>query len=119
MDEVAVSDLRKLISEYVNRVVYGGETIILTRHGKRIAKLVPCKEDSAVKGWEKMRRRGALIEEQNRERLRNLTLEQAISDLESLLCEPPVGDFSSSGEAPLPVSLARLIDRRKGRGKEE
>ncbi len=112
MSEIAISDLRKAISEYVNRVVYGGETIILTRHGKKVAQLVPYKEEPA-KGWEKMKRRGALIEAQNRERLQKLTLEQAIAGLESLLREPPVGDVSRSAKSKLPVSLARLIERKK------
>ena len=44
MSEIAISDLRKMISECVNRVIYGGETLILTRHGKKIARLVPFDE---------------------------------------------------------------------------
>ncbi len=39
--EVAVSQAREQLSEIVNRAGYGHETIYLTRHGRRIAALVP------------------------------------------------------------------------------
>jgi prevent-host-death family protein len=40
---VTVSEARKRLSELVNRVAYGGETVILEKHGKPVAKLVPHK----------------------------------------------------------------------------
>ncbi|MFK5689429.1 type II toxin-antitoxin system Phd/YefM family antitoxin [Ornithinimicrobium sp. LYQ92] len=40
-EEVAVSEARGQLSELVNRVRFGGERIVLTRHGKGVAALVP------------------------------------------------------------------------------
>lgn len=40
-DEVPVSEARGQLSELVNRVRFGGESIVLTRHGKGVAALVP------------------------------------------------------------------------------
>jgi len=41
MDEVPVSEARGQLSELVNRVRFAGESIVLTRHGKGVAALVP------------------------------------------------------------------------------
>ena len=38
--EIAVTKARKIFAELVNRVVYGGEEVVLTRHGKAVAGLV-------------------------------------------------------------------------------
>jgi prevent-host-death family protein len=38
--EIAVTKARKIFAELVNRVVYGGEEVVLTRHGKTVAALV-------------------------------------------------------------------------------
>ena len=40
-DEVSVTDARAQFSELVNRVGYGKERIILTRHGKPLVALLP------------------------------------------------------------------------------
>ena len=40
MDEVPVTQARAELSDLVNRVVYGGERIVLTRHGKAVAAIV-------------------------------------------------------------------------------
>ncbi|MDF2992230.1 MAG: prevent-host-death family protein [Microbacterium sp.] len=40
-NEVPVSEARGQLSELVNRVRFGGESIVLTRHGKGVAALVP------------------------------------------------------------------------------
>lgn len=49
MDEVAVEevdvslvDFRRGLTEYVNSVAYSGEVVVITRNGKRLARLVPC-----------------------------------------------------------------------------
>jgi prevent-host-death family protein len=52
-----VAVAKKLFSDLVGRVAYGGETILITRRGKPMAKLVPVRdgEDAPhlgnVKGW--------------------------------------------------------------------
>ncbi|MFI0356156.1 type II toxin-antitoxin system Phd/YefM family antitoxin [Actinomadura sp. 9N407] len=38
--EIAVTKARKIFAELVNRVVYGGEEVVLTRHGKTVAGIV-------------------------------------------------------------------------------
>lgn len=104
-------------------VVFGGEKVVLERHGKKVAQLVPYEEPPppppaeapSTKGWERMKRRGRLIEAQNRDRLRGLTMEQAISDLQSLLRETPAGG-APPARPPHPVSLARILVARKHRG---
>jgi len=40
MIEVRVSDVRRDLSEHINRVAYGNERIVFTRHGKGIVALV-------------------------------------------------------------------------------
>jgi prevent-host-death family protein len=40
-DEVSVTDARAQFSELINRVGYGKERIILTRHGKPLVALLP------------------------------------------------------------------------------
>ncbi len=41
MNEVPVSEARRDLSELTNRVAYGDERIVLTRHGKGLVALVP------------------------------------------------------------------------------
>lgn len=41
MNEVPVSEARRDLSELTNRVAYGDERIMLTRHGKGLVALVP------------------------------------------------------------------------------
>ncbi|WP_238010259.1 type II toxin-antitoxin system Phd/YefM family antitoxin [Dactylosporangium sp. AC04546] len=40
-EEIPVTQARAEFAELVNRVVYGGERIVVTRHGKPIVALVP------------------------------------------------------------------------------
>ncbi|MDE2991818.1 MAG: type II toxin-antitoxin system Phd/YefM family antitoxin [Chloroflexota bacterium] len=40
MIEVRVSDARRDFSEHINRVAYGNERIVFTRHGKGVVALV-------------------------------------------------------------------------------
>jgi prevent-host-death family protein len=39
--EARISEARESFSTTVNRVAYGGERVVLTRHGKRVAAVVP------------------------------------------------------------------------------
>lgn len=41
MVEIPVTEARAQFAELVNRVGYGGEEIVLTRHGKALVALVP------------------------------------------------------------------------------
>jgi prevent-host-death family protein len=41
MSEHRISDARGSFSTTVNRAAFGGERVVLTRHGKRIAAVVP------------------------------------------------------------------------------
>ncbi len=38
---VTVADARKGLSEILNRVAYGKEQVVVTRHGRRVAAIVP------------------------------------------------------------------------------
>ncbi|MFG2246395.1 type II toxin-antitoxin system Phd/YefM family antitoxin [Spirillospora sp. NPDC048823] len=42
--EIAVTKARKIFAELLNRVIYGGEEIVLTRHGKTVAGLVSAED---------------------------------------------------------------------------
>ncbi|TDC79004.1 type II toxin-antitoxin system Phd/YefM family antitoxin [Actinomadura sp. 7K507] len=42
--EIAVTKARKIFAELLNRVVYGGEEVVLTRHGKTVAGLVSAED---------------------------------------------------------------------------
>jgi prevent-host-death family protein len=41
MSEHRISDVRGSFSATVNRAAFGGERVVLTRHGKRVAAVVP------------------------------------------------------------------------------
>lgn len=44
MSERRISEAREEFSDTVNRVAYGGERVVLTRHGKRVAAVVPLED---------------------------------------------------------------------------
>jgi prevent-host-death family protein len=44
MSERRISEARESFSSTVNRVAYGGERVVLTRHGKRVAAVVPVED---------------------------------------------------------------------------
>lgn len=44
MAERRISEARESFSSTVNRVAYGGERVVLTRHGKRVAAVVPIED---------------------------------------------------------------------------
>jgi len=41
MSEMPITDARAHLTELANRAEYNGESVYLTRHGKRVAALVP------------------------------------------------------------------------------
>ncbi|MBZ0257093.1 type II toxin-antitoxin system Phd/YefM family antitoxin [bacterium] len=44
MADLSTSDIRKDLSETINRVMYNKERITLNRHGKKVAVLVPVED---------------------------------------------------------------------------
>ncbi len=44
MAEHRISEAREAFSTTVNRVAFGGERVVLTRHGKRVAAVVPIED---------------------------------------------------------------------------
>jgi prevent-host-death family protein len=56
-ESVNVAEAKKRLSDLLGRVAYGGETILITRRGRPMARLVPPEPEeageglSAVKGW--------------------------------------------------------------------
>jgi prevent-host-death family protein len=54
MTHLAVGDARRDLSDILNRVVYSGERIIITRHGKDIAAIVSSKDLEALERIEDM-----------------------------------------------------------------
>jgi prevent-host-death family protein len=44
MAERRISEARESFSTTVNRVAYAGERVVLTRHGKRVAAVVPIED---------------------------------------------------------------------------
>lgn len=48
MKEVALYDAKNALSRLVAEVEAGGETIVITRHGKPAAKLMPMNDDATL-----------------------------------------------------------------------
>jgi len=44
MSDMSTADVRRNLAELVNRVAYGKERVVLTRHGKRLCALVPIED---------------------------------------------------------------------------
>lgn len=42
--EISVTEARAEFAELINRVGYGGEQVVITRHGKPLVALVPARE---------------------------------------------------------------------------
>lgn len=73
MAEHRISDARGSFSTTVNRVAFGGERVILTRHGRRVAAVVPIEDLELIEALEDARDldevRAALADPANRERV--------------------------------------------------
>jgi prevent-host-death family protein len=52
MAEISTTEAREEFSEIVNRAAYGKERVVLTRHGKRLAAVVPVEDLEALEGLE-------------------------------------------------------------------
>jgi len=72
MSERRVSEARESFSTTVNRVAFGGERVVLTRHGRRVAAVVPIEDLELLQSLEDARDlddvRAALADPANRER---------------------------------------------------
>jgi prevent-host-death family protein len=44
MESMTTAEARKQLAELVNRVAYGKERVVLTRHGREVAALVPLED---------------------------------------------------------------------------
>lgn len=51
MSTVAVKEFKSKLSELLNQISESGEPVFITKHGKIVAKLMPCDEQSA---WEEI-----------------------------------------------------------------
>lgn len=73
MSERRISEARESFSTTINRVAFGRERVVLTRHGKRIAAVVPIEDLDLLEALEDARDlddvRAALGDPANRERI--------------------------------------------------
>lgn len=73
MSERRISEARGSFSTTVNRVAFGGERVVLTRHGKRVAAVVPIEDLELIEAVEDARDldevRAALADPANHERV--------------------------------------------------
>ena len=53
MEHLSISEARESLAEIVNRVVYGGERVVLRRHGKPVAALVSADDLERLAALEK------------------------------------------------------------------
>ncbi len=73
MCERRISEARESFSTTINRVAFGGERVVLTRHGRRVAAVVPIEDLELIEALEDARDldevREALADPANRERV--------------------------------------------------
>ena len=55
MAERRISETRGDFSSTINRVAYGGERVVLTRHGRRVAAVVPVRDLELLEALEDAR----------------------------------------------------------------
>jgi prevent-host-death family protein len=73
MSERRISEARESFSTTINRVAFGGERVVLTRHGRRVAAVVPIEDLDLIEALEDERDlddvRTALADPANLERV--------------------------------------------------
>jgi prevent-host-death family protein len=73
MSERRISEARESFSTTINRVAFGGERVVLTRHGRRVAAVVPIDDLDLIEAIEDARDlddvRAAMGDPANRERI--------------------------------------------------
>ena len=71
MSERRISEARESFSTTINRVAFGGERVVLTRHGRRVAAVVPIEDFELLEAIEDARDldevRSAMADPANRE----------------------------------------------------
>lgn len=71
MSERRISEARESFSTTINRVAFGGERVVLTRHGRRVAAVVPVEDLELLEALEDAAdlddARAALADPANRE----------------------------------------------------
>lgn len=84
MDRIPASEARLQFAEIVNKVAFGGERILLHRHGKDVAALVPVADLELLEELENRMdfdaARAALSEKQPRVHWKKLKKELGLSD---------------------------------------
>ena len=55
MSERRISEARESFSTTINRVAFGGERVVLTRHGRRVAAVVPIDDLELIEAIEDAR----------------------------------------------------------------
>ncbi len=53
MNAVAIKDFKSKLSEYIKQLSDTSEPLFITKHGKIVAKVIPCDDASA---WEEIRK---------------------------------------------------------------
>lgn len=48
MSDISTADARRNLAELVNRVAYGKERVVLTRHGKQLCAIIPIEDLSLL-----------------------------------------------------------------------
>lgn len=73
MSERRISEARESFSTTINRVAFGGERVVLTRHGRRVAAVVPIEDLDLLERLEDARDldevRSALADPEDRNRI--------------------------------------------------
>ncbi|MGH2446904.1 MAG: type II toxin-antitoxin system Phd/YefM family antitoxin [Candidatus Limnocylindria bacterium] len=73
MTERRISEAREDFSTTVNRVAFGGERVVLTRRGRRVAAVVPIEDLELIEALEDARDldevKAALADPENRDRI--------------------------------------------------
>ena len=73
MSERRISEARESFSTTINRVAFGGERVVLTRHGRRVAAVVPIEDLELIEALEDAQDledvRAALADPANRDRI--------------------------------------------------
>jgi len=73
MSERRISEARESFSTTINRVAFGGERVVLTRHGRRVAAVVPIDDLELLEALEDAHDldavRETLVDPANRDRI--------------------------------------------------
>lgn len=90
--EIPVTQARAELADLINRVVYGGERVVVTRHGKPLVALVSAADLERLEGLDGQ---GAAAEE------------QVISSVSSIRSAAPAAPVNVSGSGSPPSAAVR------------